>query len=172
MANLDKPHGFRAVSGPCRAREYKVDAAAASIGVGDIVVLETDGFVARAGASPSQVVGVAQSPHTTGSAGTILVNDHPDTVYEAQTDASAGGGGSDINAESANFANANLVDGAPVNGHSIQEIDQDTGAALATLPLKILRLYKGINNEYGNYNRFECILNTHIYKSVGTAGLA
>lgn len=172
MANTDRPNGFRYVSGPFRAKEYTVDSGATSIGIGDIVILETDGNIARAGAGPVQVVGVALSPHTTGSAGLVLVSDHPDTVYSAQTDGSSGGGGSDINAVTGLFANANIVDGTPVNGHSIQEIDQDTGATTATLPLKILRLYKSVNNEYGNYNRMECILNTHIYKSVGTAGLA
>lgn len=172
MANSDKPNGFKPVGGPFRAREYNVDASATSIGIGDIVILETDGYVARAGASPSQVVGVALSPHTTGAAGTILVSDHPDTIYVAQTDGSSGGGGSDINAVGGLFANANIVDGSPVNNHSIQEIDQDTGATTSTLPLKILRLWKSVTNEYGNYNRMECVLNTHIYKSVGTAGLA
>lgn len=172
MANRDAPHGFRAVAGPYRVREYTKDSSATAIGVGDMVILETDGNIARAGASPSQVVGIALTPSAASTADTVLVSDHPDTVYEGQTDGSSGGGGVDLNAVTALFANANIVDGTPVNGHSIQEIDQDTGATTSTLPIKVLRLFKAVDNVYGNFNRLEFILNTSIYKSVGTAGLA
>lgn len=172
MSNVDRPHGLRPIAGPYRTRWYDVDASATAIGIGDIVILETDGKVARAGASPSQVIGVALSPSAASTAGSVLVSDHPDTIYEAQTDGSSGGGGTDLNAVTAMYANANIVDGTPVNGISIQEIDQDTGATTSTLPLKILRLHPVTDNAYGDYNRLECVLNTHILKSVGTAGLA
>lgn len=172
MANVDKPHGFRPIRGPYRTQWYDVDASATAIGIGDIVILETDGKVARAGASPSNVIGVAISPLAASTAGSVLVSDHPDTIYEAQTDGSSGGGGVDINAVTALFSNANIVDGTPVNGISIQEIDQDTGATGSTLPIKILRLHLVTNNAYGNYNKMECVLNTQILKSVGTGGLA
>ena len=172
MANTSQPHGFRAISGPYRAREYTKSSSSTAIGVGDLVFLQTDGTIARCAAGPSQVCGVALTPSPASTADTVLVSDHPDTVYEAQTDGSSGGGGVIINAVTALFCNADVVDGTPVNGHSIQQINESTGATTATLPLKILRLYKAVNNAYGANNRMECILNTSIYKSVGTLGLA
>lgn len=171
MANPDKPHGFRAIAGPYREREYLKDASATAVGVGDLVIQEADGYIARAGASATEILGVSLTPSAASTADTVLVSDHPDTIYEAQTDASSGGGGVDLNAQSAMHLNANIVDGTPVNGQSIQEIDQDTGATTQTLPLKVLRLYKAVDNSFGDNNRLEVIINNHVLKSVGKAGV-
>lgn len=173
MANRDAPHGARAICGPYRSREYTKDASATAIGVGDWVILETDGCIARAGANPGvQLLGVALTPSAASTADTVLVSDHPDTIYEMQTDGSTGGGGVLIAAVTALFCSADIVDGTPVNGHSIQEINESTGATTATLPLKVLRLHKAIDNAYGNYNRMEVGINAAAFKGVGTLGLA
>lgn len=171
MANLDKPHGFRPVAGPYREREYEKDASATAVGGGDIVVQEADGYIARAAASFTKAVGVALTPSPASTAGKVLVSDHPETIFEGQTDGSSGGGGADLNAQAAIGLNANIVDGTPVNGHSIQEIDQDSGATTSTLPIKILRLYKAVNNEFGDFNRLEFTINNHLYGSAGTDGI-
>lgn len=173
MSNSDRPHGFRAVAGPYRVREYTKDASATAIGVGDWVIQETDGNIARAGANPGvQLLGVALTPSPASTADTVLVSDHPDTIYEGQTDGSTGGGGVLIVAQTAMFVNADIVDGTPVNGHSIQEINESTGATTGTLPLKVRRLYKAVDNAFGSYNRIEVTMNAGSLKSVGTDGLA
>lgn len=171
MANADKPKGFTIVGGPTRVREYTLAAANTAIGKGDLVTLTAAGVIDQSSASDTQIVGVALEPAAANSGAAIRVNDHPDTIYMCQTDASSGGGGVDLNALTAMNLNADIAVTAASNGISKMEIDQDSGATTQTLPLKVLRLHKAVDNEFGDYNRLEVIINNHVFKSVGVVGV-
>ena len=165
MANVDAPYGLRPIytldSSPIRNRSYPIDASGATIGVGDLMVLEADGNVTSAAASPTDgtVIGVAASPHTTGTAGTVLVWDNPSIVFSAQCDdGSTAGGGSTAAGVGANF---NITDTAPSNGISQQEVDEDSDATTATLPFKSLGRLKITGNDYGEFCQILVTINNH-----------
>lgn len=172
MANTDAPHGFRPVrhltGGTVRTNVYNLVAANSAIGVGDVIVQTDTGEVNRGAADPTAgtVVGVAAEPKAASDGGDILVWDDPDIIYEAQMD-----DGTTYTVQTGMNLNYNIVDGTPVNGVSIQEIDEGSAATTSTLPLKALRLYKAVDNAFGQFNRIEVILNTHVARGVGTAGV-
>jgi len=171
MVNADKPNGFKVVAGPTRVREYTCAAANSVIGRGDFVILTNAGTIDIAAASATQIIGLALEPAAASSGATIRVNDDPDSIYMGQTDASSGGGGADLNALAGMNLNADLVATAATNGFSNQEIDQDTGATTQTLPFKILRLHKAVDNAFGDNNQLEFTVNNHVLKSIGVVGV-
>jgi hypothetical protein len=172
MANPDKPHGFRPLSStsgePNRTNEYNVAAANSIIGIGDLLVLTTAGTVDRAAVSATQIIGVAAQAKAASAGGTILVYDDPDIRLEAQTDDGTGTGtdAADL------FGNFDIVVTDATNDQSNMEIDESSGSATATLPLKTIALYPDVENEHGEFNRLICIINNHVLKSTGVTGLA
>lgn len=176
MANVDAPYGFRLVrtldgSDPV-IRDYPVDSSnSAAIGIGDLVVVEADGNITRAAASPAagSVIGVAASPIAASTAGSVSVWEGTNNVFSAQTDDGTGTGTTRATSANSNF---NLVDTAPVSGVSKQELDESSSNTTATFPFKCIDIYKVVGNAYGEFNQLEVIINAHTYKSVGTLGLA
>uniref|UniRef100_A0A6M3KXB0 Putative structural protein n=1 Tax=viral metagenome TaxID=1070528 RepID=A0A6M3KXB0_9ZZZZ len=87
MANADAPYGFLPAEPGAHVGHYSCDASAATIRIGDVVMLETDGFVElnTPGTKPEDVIGVAASYHANGTAGDLDVWDDPTTVFRCQT---------------------------------------------------------------------------------------
>ena len=167
MANQDRPFGFKVLRNGDSAHEYDLAAANSVIGKGDLIVRTSDGVVDRAAASATQIVGVALEPKAASSGGKILVMDDPEAVLVAQCD----GGTGTLTAQTGQNLNANIVVADAVNGVSRMEIDESSGATTATLPLKVLRLHKTVDNEFGEFNRLEVRINNHVDKSTGVAGV-
>tara|TARA_R100000501_G_C2626202_1_gene119844 strand:- start:720 stop:1226 length:507 start_codon:yes stop_codon:yes gene_type:complete len=167
MANTDRPHGFTVIEGNRSTHSYPVAAANSVIGVGDLVVLTAAGTIDIAAASATQIIGVAAESAAASSGGTILVYDDPNILIEGQMDNTVTTGA----ALAGMNANYNIVATAATNGTSNQEIDEDSDATTATLPLKALYLYPVPDNAYGEFNRIVCSINNHVKKSTGVDGL-
>lgn len=171
MANTDRPHGFTVLGalhgGPPSIREYTLAAANTAIGKGDLVTLTTAGVIDQSAASDTQIVGVAMASAAASSGATIPVCDDPLVLLEAQTDDGTG----TCTALTDMYGNCNIVAGAATYGMSRMEIDEDTQAATATLPIKVIGLYPVADNAFGEFNRLLCIINNHVYKSTGVTGL-
>ena len=171
MANVDNPHGFRPIrtlgGGEFRIESLALLGANAIIGKFDLVTLSL-GLVDRSAVTDTAICGIAMEAKAANSADTeILVLTNPDIVMEAQTD----DGVATLVTQADMSLNADFIVGNAVNGLSIMEIDDTSGAAGAALPLKMIGLFPAIGNAFGEFNRLECIIQNHIYKSVGTAGV-
>lgn len=168
MPNRDTPNGLRPLRGPFREETYTLEASNAVIGKGDLLELKADGTVGRAAATTVATIGVALEPKAASSTdGKILVSDHPETIYVAQTDDGTG----TLTAQTGVNLNADIVVTDATNGVSRMEIDESSGATTATLPLKVVGLHKAQDNEFGEFNKLEVILNNHVLKSSGVAGV-
>ena len=87
MANADAPYGFLPAEPGAHVGHYSCDASAATIRIGDVVIMETDGYVEilTPGTKPEDVIGVAASYKAGATAGDLAVWDDPTTVFRAQT---------------------------------------------------------------------------------------
>ena len=168
MANTDKPSGLRPIRGPFRANEYTLAAANAIIGKGDLLAIQADGTIDRAAITTTTGVGVALADADASSGGELLVSDHPATIYAMQTDDGTG----TLTAQTGINLNANIIVTNATNGVSRMEIDESSGAVTSTLPLKILRLYRAVDNAFGEFNVLECQINNSVLSGgAGAAGL-
>ena len=154
MANTDRPFGFKPVRGPFRTNSYTLATANTAIGIGDLVVMTTAGTVDIAAASCTQCLGVSLSMANASSGDTILVSDHPDTIYVAQMDDDTSGSGTVLTGVGGNY---NIVATASSGGHSRMEIDESSIATTATLPIKVLKLHAAPDNAWGAHVKVECI---------------
>lgn len=162
MANVNNPHGFlpvRSVGGGIgqpKISYLDLLVTNAAIGIGDPVTLSS-GDVDRAAASTA-LCGIAAESKSANTGGKIAVWADPLQCFEGQTDDGTGTGTTQLLTSG---ANANIVAGAPSNGRSIAEIDESTVLTTATLPLKIISLYKDPKNAYGEFNRLVVKINNH-----------
>lgn len=87
MANVDAPYGLKPAEAGAHVGHYSCDASAVTIRIGDVVLMETDGYVNlnTPGTKPEDVIGVACSYHAGAAAGDISVWDDPTTVFMGQT---------------------------------------------------------------------------------------
>lgn len=184
MANLDSPNGLRPtryISGAPyngAGNIYHVPATdATAIFIGDLVTLtgtsDTRGIPTVEQADAGDVVlgvcigvrAVTQESTVFRAASTeryIFVEDSPEVVYEIQED-SVGGA---LTADSVGL-NANFIvgTGSTSTGISAMELDSNTAATTATLPLKILRLVDREDNEIGDQAKWEVRLNSHRFRA-------
>lgn len=181
MANIDAPIGLWPVrhltGGEIRTNKYKVKTGV-TIFRGDPVIMDTAGVVDVGTATPGAVLlGVAAeyvagaTSATWTSLSDILIYDDPFIVFGCQLDSTG-----DI-AVSHIFANAQFKithAGVVATGLSGYEIDQATLTTTSTHAVKVLGLCntRDANNDWGAHTDLEVVLNVHVYKSVGTAGLA
>lgn len=143
MPNSDRPSGFAPHGEVKRQNSYESGSAIAK---GDAVVKASDGQIdpcATGGSShATAVLGVAMS--SASAAGQqVLVCDDPDQEYETQAD------GSDVDAQTDIGLNYAILATDPSGGESRQELDSDTGATTATLPLKLIRISRRVGNALG-----------------------
>jgi hypothetical protein len=170
MPNVDAPHGFRpirTVDGGCIiANEHTLSSTNGSIGIGDLVVVDTNGVVtgrAAAAAAAGTVLGVSAEPKAANAGGTILVWDSPNIVFEGQVDDTTG----TATAQTCVYANIEIINTAPSGGISQQELDESSAAVTATLPFKIIGLHKRVGNAFGQFNCLEVVLNKSVHRAGG-----
>lgn len=182
MANADRPNGLHPVrhlmGSPIVANEYSVDSSnATAIFPGDVVIMEADGKIAPyTGTGGGNVLGVmAGLKDVSGNlslqylaastAGTVLVYDDPYIIFEAQED----DGGTALAATSVG-ANVDLLAtaGSTTTQNSRHELDRST-IATTTAQCRLLRLVPRVDNAYGDWARWEVILNEHGFRD--TAGV-
>jgi hypothetical protein len=174
LPNVDFPHGFQPVgrtqAGGSIEIEYfnKVVGHGTAVFPGDLVAQVADGSI-QPGGTPGTTVytGVALNYGAASTATRHVVAAQPDAIFEAQDDdGTTGIVAADMG------ANANAIFGAGdtvrrISGH---EIDQDTAGTTATLDLKLLRLHKAIENDFGPHARIEVLINRH-RRAYGSAGV-
>ena len=170
MANIDRPHGaiplYRMGGGNISVSYYDLGASNAIIGIGDFMERETTGVIDRAEATDKQIVGVSAESAGASSGGgidsalsdQIAVYASPDIIYVMQGD-----GVTDTIAAADLGLNIDFVVANAVNGISQMELDSDSEADTATLPLNLIRLYRHPNNAFGANGRFEVKLNNSVY---------
>lgn len=190
MANTDRPRGavpVRYIGGAPyngAATPYSVDSSnGTAIGVGDFMIREADGNVAPyTGTGGGDLLGVCISvgPNATlyadpgnlsrrhlpaSTAGTVLIADSPDIVFEVQEDAA----GTALVAADAG-ANADVSAAAPntTTGNSNHEILR-ASIVTSTAQLRLLRLVPREDNAHGDWAKWEVLINEHVYKA--TAGV-
>ena len=158
MANKNWPHGFHPVNnfnGRIPVTRVNLAAANTIIGVGDPVTATNAGVVDRGTAADTLIYGVAAEPKAANAGGFISIWADPNILFEAQADEA------DIAAITNLNLNYDFVIGDAVRGRSIAEIDSDTGDVTATLPFKVVGLYRDPRNAYGANVRVLCYINAH-----------
>lgn len=162
MANADTPNGFVPVGTVLRVQAYQ---AGSAVYPGDPVALASDGQIDRS-AGPA-LIGVALN-YAAAAGDEVLVADHPDQLFEAQSD------GADIDAQTDLFMNYDIALGSADTTYrkSTSEIDSSTGATTATLAVKVISLLPRVKNALGANARCICKLNNHqLAGGTGTAGV-
>jgi hypothetical protein len=139
MANKDQIVGFRPYGKVRSAQSYTTSAI---VYPGDAVQMDNAGLVAPAAAS-STIFGVALSYAASG--GQCLVCDDPDQQYVVQADDGT------VSAQTSVGLNFNITVGtaSTLYKRSAMELDASTGATDSTLPLRLLGVQRGIDNELG-----------------------
>jgi hypothetical protein len=162
MANADRPRGAECQGECLRANRYVADEA---IYPGDFVNANSSGKVEPADASEA-LLGVALG-YASADGESIMIADHPAQRYILQAD------GSDIDAQTDFNLNFNIVATAGNSTYKLSrmELDSDSGATTATLPLKLLDYDIRPDNALGA--QVDCIveINNHQLKGgTGTVG--
>lgn len=164
MANKDRPIGFIPKGEPLRANSY---VAASAIYPGDLVKLDNAGKVSVCSAGAAAALGAALS-YASADGQAVLVADHPDQLFVAQTDDATVAAQTDIN------LNYNIVAGTASTLYKISrhEIDGNTGATDSNLPIKILAVTAEIGEALGTNAKVVCKINNHnLAGGTGTLGV-
>lgn len=174
MANTNKVRGLwplRHLSGGEIRNNAYILKTGQTVYQGDILSVDATGTVLAATAADSvKIIGVAaEYVSDSGSVGgkVVRVYDDPFIVFGCQIDAT----GSAPTAADV-FMCANHIAGAgnattKQSGHQWNQNSINTTA----LDLKLLGLIDMPNNEWGSYAQVEVILNSHVLKGVGPAGI-
>lgn len=157
MANKDMPKGAEPCGRLYPAQPYKAESV---IYQGDFVKKNAAGTVERAAAAGA-ILGVAMSNAAAGE--DCLVSDDPDQTYVIQAAAGA------IDAQTDIGLNADIVVGTANTTYkrSAMELDDSTLATTATLPLKIIRVDRSVDNALGANCKVVVRINNH-QNSAGT----
>lgn len=143
MPNIDRPSGFSPEGEVKRQNMYVANAAIAR---GDMLKKNANGKVEPCevgGAIHSgAVLGVAMSSASAADQ-EVLVCDDSEQEYKVQADES------DIDAQTDIGLNYAIVGTNPASDESRQELDSSSGAVTATLPLRLVRISREINNAFG-----------------------
>jgi len=188
MSNVDRPNGFRPVmhinGNPYTGGYRKYFSASDNLAKGDLV--EADGTGSAQGypscgrAEASDVIqgvvvgwevnpdGLENNYHVASAVYAVFIADDPDLILEAQSD-----DGTLVVADVGQNVNFVVAALDTTTGASNMEIDGDTGATTATLPLKIIQFVDRIDNDTSSANhRLLVAFNNHKFKGgTGTLGL-
>lgn len=162
MANKDMPVGAKPVG---RIYEYNIYQAEEAVYPGDFLNKNANGTVEPADAT-EPLVGVCMSYAATG--GECLVADHPDQLFMIQSDSA------DVAAQADIGLNYNIVATAGNSTYKMSrmELDGNTGADTATLPLRLIRIDRATDNALGASVKCVVRINNHQNGShTGTAGV-
>lgn len=182
MANTDAPRGFRPINGSSGGTTglihyHPLISTNAAIGLGDQVKYVTgnaSGVVDLSTASTA-ILGVAAEAKalnagatTTNNTNYIAVWDSPDQLFMAQTDDGTG----TASTIACVGLNIDIVATAPSGGESRMELDESSATTTATLPWKIMGLYRDPKNAFGEFNKLIVRPNNHFLSSgTGTTAL-
>jgi hypothetical protein len=152
MANKDQVKGFEPWGRGYQSNTYEADT---TIYKGDLLKLKSDGQVEPCAAGTTAAIGVALNYATAGNP--VLVADDPNQLFVCQMD------GADFDAITDQFLNYNIVVGtaSTLYKRSGMEIDSDTGVSDSNLPIKVLKLFPAVDNEFGANARVICKINNH-----------
>lgn len=174
MPNLDFPRGAE----PIRMRDggsivsdiIEIASTNTLIGYFDLLERRADGFIWPAQAASTTIVGIAMETIQANTGGTInYVPLNADVLFTMQSDDAS------IDAQTDFDLVYDIIASAPnaLTGRSTMEIDGSSGAATATLPIKILRVHPIITqdgNALGANVLLECVINHGVTKGAGTVG--
>ena len=169
----DTPYGFRPYGEVLRCSSYQVDAGAAALYPGDLVILEADGALAIGTASAVNMVGSAAIYNPASTAHTaFLVYDHPDQRFHAQDDGAVGiMTATSLGSRCAIVATA----GSTTTFQSQQEIDSSSASTTATEPVSIHALHPVEQGSHatttGQQRRWICSLNNQLWSGYQQAGI-
>lgn len=161
MPNLNIVVGAQPVGRVEQANEY---VAQSTIYKGDFLKKNAAGTVERAAAGDA-IVGVALTDAA--ASASVLVADHPEQQFRIQ--ASAG----EIDAQTDIGLNYEIVVGTANAAYkrSAMQLDSSTGAATATLALRLLRIEKAPENELGAQTKCIVKINKHQNAAASVAGV-
>lgn len=101
----------------------------------------------------------------------VMIADDPNTIFEVQE---IGTGTYFTSAEVGLNCSLVATAGANNTGHngyvSGWMLDNTTEAGTSTLQMKILGLVQRVDNAFGQYAKYQCLINNHIFKA-GTTGI-
>lgn len=166
MANADLPCGFKPVGTVLRVNEYVADA---EIFPGDLVERTSAGKVQAmsSGTAGAQLIGVAMS-YAAADGDAVAVSDHPDQIYEVQSDSA------DIDAQTDIGLNYDVVVTAGNSTYkaSRMELDGDSAATTADTPLNLIAIANRVDNALGANVKCLVRINMHAYsQAAGSAGV-
>lgn len=124
--------------------------------VGQVILGVVVGFVVDQDVSLNKIYRDASTERT------AFICDDPYALFEIQTN---GAGSGDIIGENADIV---LGAGNTTYGTSGTQLDEGTASA-ATAQLRITGISQRVDNELGQYAKFNCYINEHIFKQ--TAGI-
>lgn len=173
MANPNAPFGFRPikslVSGEIKVAYYKVASSASRIGKGDLVALNSSGFIARATSSTAVGPWIGVSLADTGTISAEIsahpVCADPLAIFEVQSASTAA-----LATTSLNQIYKVDCSTAPDSSTGISKNKVTTTAATAANGVRLIRVVDAPDNASGEYQRVEVQLNSH-YGIPGTAGV-
>lgn len=160
MANVARPQGARPKGVPIRENKY---VAGGTVYPGDLVKLDNSGRVV-VGAAGDALVGVSNSYNVVD--GSINVWDDPEQLFIIGSNGTNPDAQTDIN------LNYDFVASAASTQFKISRmvLDQASGAATATLPLKLLAIEERPNNALGA--NADCIVKINNHQLAGGTGTA
>lgn len=172
MANLDFPRGaepIRRRDGSLASDIIEIASTNTEIGLFDLLERRADGFVWPAQAGSLTIIGIAAQHVAANTGGTVNYFPTEDTIFTMQSDDAS------IDVQSDFDLVYDIIASAPnaTTGQSTMEIDGSSGAATATLPIKILRVHQIITqagNVLGANVLLECVINHGVVKGAGTIG--
>ncbi len=162
MANKDIVEGLRPYGECLRERPYTTSGV---VYPGDPLKFVNDGTVVVATAA-DPCLGVALTYAASGAE--VIVADHPDQEFVAQSDDNSIDAATDFN------LNYQLVFGSPdtLYKRSGVEINGDTGATNSNYQAKVLRMEPKVGNALGANVRVICKINNHqLSAGTGTVGV-
>jgi hypothetical protein len=163
MANENAPFGLRSLytlhGGPPQTELFtKVVGYGTRLFPGDVVNRVADGSIEKSiTPGTTLITGVNLSDGAASTATRHIVIVDSQAVFAAQGD---GSGSLDAADEGLN-ANLVLTAGDAVRNRSKHQIAESTKQTTNTLDVKLLKLLKVPDNEYGAYARFEILINKH-----------
>lgn len=175
MANADFPMGavpHRKTDGTSFVLQYhEISSSNSAIYEGDFIEARNDGYAHPAQASSVTIFGVSAKYIPANTGGTVPYYPAENSIFIMQSDDAT------IAAQTNLLLNYNIVAtaGSATTGRSAMEIDGNTGATTADLPIKVLRLVT-VNDTVGNditlaNAKFEVIINQSATKGGGAVGV-
>lgn len=173
MANLNFPMGFvpiKYLSGrDLQVEQGNIAAANEAIYINDLLERRSDGLIHPAQAGSTTLIGVAaEYKAANATVSTVLYYPLEGLVMKAQ-----------VSSTEIAVADLDLVyditatTGDTTTKYSRMTITSGSGAATATLPIKVLKLYESKDREkniQGSYMKVVCMANQGVTKGAGTVG--